>query len=83
MAKYRVCNITVSNVNKVGKKLDLERMLRTFRKKCEKLDLLHELRSHEYYVTPSMKRRLKAKESKRRMERENEKRQAYLNKPEK
>lgn len=81
--RHKVCNVTVTNTGKFGKQLDLERMLRAFKKKCEKLDLLHELRSHTYYVSPSMKRRLKDKEARRRMERENEKRQAYLSKADK
>ena len=79
----KASNLKVTNVGKFGKKLDNERMIRTFKKKCEKLNILQDLRSKEYYVAPSLKRRLKSKEARKRIERENAKKQAYLNKSEK
>lgn len=75
----RAANIVIHNVNKFGKKLDNERMIRNFKKKIEKSNLLQDLRSHEYYLSPSVKRRLKSKFARQRVERENAKKQAYLN----
>lgn len=76
----KAANITVYNVNKLGKKLDNERMIRNFKKKIEKTGLLQDLRSHEYYLSPSVKRRLKSKMARQRVERENAKKQSYFNK---
>lgn len=77
------CNIKVTNVGKFGKKLDNERMIRTFKKKCEKLGILQDMRNHEFYTPPSIKRKLKSKMARQRVEKENAKKQAYLNKFEK
>ena len=75
----RAANITVHNFNKLGKKLDNERMIRTFKKKLEKSNLLQDLRSHDYYLSPSVKRRLKSKMVRQRVERENAKKQEHFN----
>ena len=83
MASKTACNIRVTNVNRLGKRLNNEQMIRSFKKKCEKTNILQDLRSHEYYVSPSLKRRLKSKLARQRSEKENAKRQAYLNKYEK
>ena len=75
-----VCNIKVTNVGKFGKRLNNEQMIRAFKKKCEKSNILQDLRSHEYYISPTLKRKLKSKLARQRMEKENAKKQAYLNK---
>ena len=76
-------NIKVTNVNKIGKKLTSEQMIRSFKKKCEKSEILKDLRSREYYVAPSLKKKLKSKFARQRVERENAKRQAFFNKRDK
>ena len=78
-----VCNIKVTNVGKFGKKLNNEQMIRAFKKKCEKANILQDLRSHEYYVAPSLKKKLKSKMARKRVEKENAKRQAFFNKKDK
>ena len=69
---------TVRNVNRFGKELTLDQMMRQFKKKCEKENILQDLRKHEYYVKPSVKRKLKSKFARQRLERELTKKQAYL-----
>lgn len=61
---------TVKNVNRFGKELTLEQMLRQFKKKCEKENLFQDMRRHDYYVGPSLKRKLKDKVAKQRLQRE-------------
>jgi small subunit ribosomal protein S21 len=73
------CNIKVTNVNKFGKKLDNERMIRNFKKKCEKSGIIQDLRNHEFYTPPSIKKKLKSKMARQRVEKENAKKQAFLN----
>lgn len=77
------CNVKVTNVNKFGKRLGNEQIIRAFKKKCEKTEILKDLKKHEFYVAPSLKRRLKSKFARQRAEKENAKRQAYLNKKDK
>ena len=69
---------TVRNVNRFGKELTLDQMMRQFKKKCEKENILQDLRKHEYYVKPSVKRKLKSKFARQRLERELAKKQVYL-----
>lgn len=45
----------------------LESMMRRFKKEVLKSDLMKELKSREYYVSPSVKRKLKSKEAQRRL----------------
>ena len=66
----------VTNVNRFGKEMTVEQMLRAFKKKLDKEDTLRDIRKHEYYVSPSMKRKLKSKFARQRLERELAKRQA-------
>ena len=54
-------NITVRNVNKFGKKLNNEAMIRLFKKKVEKSGIIKEMRDREAYVKPSVERKLKSK----------------------
>ena len=75
-----VYNVKVTNTNKFGKKLTLDQMAKNFKKKCEKYGVLQDMRKHEYYIAPSLKRKLKSKEARKRVERENAKKQAMLNK---
>ena len=75
-----VYNVRVTDTNRFGKKLSLDQMMRSFKKKCEKANVLQDMRKHEYYVAPSLKRKLKSKEARKRVERENAKKQAMLEK---
>ena len=61
---------TVRNVNKFGKPLTLDQMLRQFKKKVEKENIMQDLRKHTYYVSPSLKRKLKDKLAYQRLIRE-------------
>ena len=75
MAK-KVCNITV-RPKYVGE--SIESMMRRFKKKVEKADLMQDMRKHDYYVKPSVKRKLKSKFARQRAYREQLKREKYLN----
>ena len=44
----------------------VDSMLRRFKKEVLKSDLLKDLRKHEYYISPSEKRRLKSAEAQKR-----------------
>ena len=72
----RATNITISNVNKLGKKLNSEQMIRLFKKKLEKSNLMQDMRSREYYVSPSLKRRLKSKNARLRVAKDEAKKAA-------
>lgn len=75
MAK-KVCNITV-RPKFPGE--TIEGMMRRFKKKVEKADLMQDMRKHDYYVKPSVKRKLKSKFARQRAYREQLKREKYLN----
>ena len=75
MAK-KVCNVTV-RPKYVGE--SIESMMRRFKKKVEKADLMQDMRKHDYYVKPSVKRKLKSKFARQRAYREQLKREKYLN----
>ena len=79
----RASNITVVNVNKLGRKLNNEQMIRQFKKKVEKSNILQDMRNREYYVAPSLKKRLKSKMARLRVAREEAKRAAKVAKFEK
>jgi small subunit ribosomal protein S21 len=68
----------VTNVNRFGKEMTLEQMLRAFKKKLDKEDTLRDIRKHEYYISPSQKKKLKSKYARQRRERELAKRQAMM-----
>ena len=74
----RVSNLTIRNYNRFGKKLDNEQMIRQFKKKVEKSDLMSDLRKHDYYVSPSLKRRLKSKMARMRIEKDLRKKAKYF-----
>jgi small subunit ribosomal protein S21 len=46
-----------------------EQALRRFKKQCEKAGILSELRKREYYEKPSMKRKKKKAQAKKRVKR--------------
>ena len=75
MAK-KVCNVTV-RPKYVGE--PIESMMRRFKKKVEKADLMQDMRKHDYCVKPSVKRKLKSKFARQRAYREQLKREKYLN----
>lgn len=75
MAK-KVCNVIV-RPKYVGE--SIESMMRRFKKKVEKADLMQDMRKHDYYVKPSVKRKLKSKFARQRAYREQLKREKYLN----
>ena len=68
----------VTNVNRFGKEMTIEQMLRAFKKKLDKEDTLRDIRKHEYYISPSQKKKLKSKYARQRRERELAKRQAMM-----
>lgn len=82
MARKNVCNVSVSvKTDPNGRPIEtLEALLRRFKKKVEKSNLLYDLRSHDYYVKPSVKKKLKSKMARQRIEREAAKKQKYLDK---
>lgn len=81
MAKKAV-NVTVrAKTDYTGRSIEtLESMIRRFRKKVEKENVMYDMRKHDYYVSKSVKRRLKSKLARQRMEREMAKKQKYLDK---
>lgn len=74
----RSVNLTIRNYNRFGKKLDNEQMIRQFKKKLEKADLLSDLRKKEFYVKPSVKKKLKSKMARMLIEKEARKKAKYL-----
>jgi small subunit ribosomal protein S21 len=68
----------VTNVNRFGKEMTLEQMLRAFKKKLDKEDTLRDIRKHDYYLSPSQKKKLKSKYARQRRERELAKKQAMM-----
>lgn len=74
----RSVNLTIRNYNRFGKKLDNEQMIRQFKKKVEKADLLSDLRKKEFYVKPSVKKKLKSKMARMLIEKEARKKAKYL-----
>lgn len=47
----------------------IEEALRRFKRECERNGILKEIKRREHYVTPGMKRKLKAAEARRKMRR--------------
>ena len=68
----------VTNVNRFGKEMTIEQMLRAFKKKVDKEDILRDMRKHDYYVSPSVKKKLKSKFARQRLERELAKKMAHM-----
>lgn len=67
-------NVTVRNINKFGKKLNNDAMIRLFKKKVEKAGVIKELRDRDFYVKPSEARKLKSKMARRRVAKDEAKR---------
>ncbi|MBI4350650.1 MAG: 30S ribosomal protein S21 [Elusimicrobia bacterium] len=47
----------------------IEEALRRFKRECERNGILKEIKRREHYVSPSVRRKLKAAESRRKMRR--------------
>lgn len=47
-----------------------DQLIKRFLKKVDKADLMRDLHKHDYYVSPSMKKRLKRKEAAKRRRKE-------------
>ena len=79
MAK-KVNNVTVrARTDYRGMPMEnIDSMIRRFKKKIEKEGILYDLRKHDYYVKPSVKRKLKSKLARQRVERDMAKKQKYL-----
>ena len=61
MAK-RVNNVSVAARTTYGGQLEsVESLIRRFKRKCDKCDLMRDIRKHDYYVKPSVKKKLKHK----------------------
>lgn len=73
-------NVTVRAQYRNGHYENPEALIRKFKKKCEKANVLKDLRKHEEYVSPSVKRRLKSKLARQRQEKELAKKMARMNK---
>lgn len=71
-------NLTVEARWFNGKKESNESIIRRFKRKSEKSELLYDLKKHEFYVKPSVKRKLKSKLARQRRERDERKLQAKL-----
>lgn len=81
MAKCR-SNVTVrAKVDSRGNIIDnLDSMIRRFKKKIEKENVLYDMHKHDYYTKPSVKKKLKSKLARQRVERDMMKKQKYLDK---
>lgn len=73
-------NVTVRARYNNGHYENPEALIRKFKKKCEKANVLKDLRKHEEYVSPAVKRRLKSKLARQRVEKEQAKKNAWMNK---
>ena len=62
----RASNVTV--VKREGETTD--KVIRRFKKACERADLMKDLRRNDYYIAPSLKKQLKSKEAEKRRRRE-------------
>jgi small subunit ribosomal protein S21 len=47
----------------------IEEALRRFKRECERNGILKEIKRREYYISPSMKKKLKAQDARRKMRR--------------
>lgn len=54
----------------------IEEALRRFKRECERNGILREIKRREHYTSPSMKRKLKAAEARRKMRRARRRRPA-------
>ena len=81
MAK-KVNNVSIkAKTDYTGRPVEsLESMVRRFKKKIEKENVMYDMRKHDYYISPSVKRRLKSKLARQRLERDLAKKQKYLEK---
>ena len=48
---------------KVGENESVESAIKRFKRKCQKDDIIKDLRKHEEYVRPSVKKKLKKEEA--------------------
>jgi small subunit ribosomal protein S21 len=62
-----VCNVCVKQKYEHE---PLDKLLKRFKKQCDKADLKADLRKHDYYLSPSEKRKLKSKLAQQRLRRE-------------
>ena len=81
MAKCR-SNVTIrAKTDFKGNIIDsLDSMIRRFKKKIEKENVLYDMRKHDYYIKPSVKKKLKSKLARQRVQRDMMKKQKYLDK---
>jgi len=54
---------------KVREGESLEEALKRFKRECERYGVLKEIKRREYYVTPSVKRKVKSQEARRKIRR--------------
>jgi small subunit ribosomal protein S21 len=54
----------------------IEESLRRFKRECERNGILKEIKRREHYLTPSLKRKLKAAEARRKLRRVKRRRMA-------
>ena len=74
MAKNKnICNASVEAKSYGNQIESLESLLRRFKRKCEKADLMRDIRKHDYYIKPSVRRKLKDKYAMQRTLREERK----------
>ena len=56
-------NVTVRARYNNGHYENAEALIRRFKKKCEKAGILQDMKDHEEYRSPSLKRRIKSKKA--------------------
>ena len=61
-----------------GKPESAESLIRKFKKKCEKAGILQDMRSHEVYLKPSIKKKLKSKMARLRVQKDLAKKQKFI-----
>lgn len=54
---------------KVREGESIEEALRRFKRECERNGVLKEIKRREFYISPSMKKKLKAQDARRKMRR--------------
>ena len=59
MAKTSNVSVVAKIYN--GRVENLDSLIRRFKRKCDKANIVYDMKKHEYYVKPSEKRKLKDK----------------------
>lgn len=71
-------NVTIRARYFNGKAENPEALIRKFKKKCEKAGILQDMRTHEFYLKPSIKKKLKSKMARLRVQKDLAKKQKFF-----